>query len=76
MTSEKNNFTPKEREDIIKALSQWLDPHYISNRPGPGGILLQYVSGSTVISLANEIFKFDGWSHSIEDIKIQVCIEC
>jgi len=37
----------------------------ISTRHGPGGQKLAYVEGWRLLSLANEVFGFNGWSHSV-----------
>lgn len=37
----------------------------VSQRHGPGGQKLAYIEGWRLISLANEVFGFNGWSHSI-----------
>ncbi|KAI9347314.1 Rad52/22 double-strand break repair protein [Obelidium mucronatum] len=45
-------------------------PEYLSQRAGPGGTKLVYICGNQVLSLANEVFGFDGWSHSIVSSEI------
>ena len=42
-----------------------LGPTFISQRPGSGGQRIAYIEGWRTISLANEIFGFNGWSHSV-----------
>lgn len=60
-------FSPEEQEAIEKALRQKLGPSFISQRIGPGGQKLAYIEGWRIISLANEIFGFNGWSHSVSE---------
>ena len=36
-----------------------------SKRPAGGGQNVVYLEGLRAISLANEIFGFNGWSHSV-----------
>jgi len=45
-------------------LHQRLGPNFISKRPAGGGPVA-YLEGWKAISLANEIFGFNGWSHSV-----------
>ncbi|ESO06134.1 hypothetical protein HELRODRAFT_64872 [Helobdella robusta] len=58
-------FTNEEHAAIQEALRQKLGPEFISQRPGGGGQKLAYVEGWKLVNLANEIFGFNGWSHSI-----------
>ncbi|KAI9017323.1 hypothetical protein BC832DRAFT_527575 [Gaertneriomyces semiglobifer] len=51
-------------------LRKQLGPEYISSRPGPGGGKVYYLEGWKSTQLANEIFGFNGWSHSIVDITL------
>lgn len=55
-------------------LNQKLGPEYLSTRQGPGGSKLTYMEGWRSISLANEVFGFNGWSSAVRDISIDfVC---
>ena len=38
---------------------------FCSKRPAGGGQNVVYLEGWRAISLANEIFGFNGWSHSV-----------
>lgn len=58
-------FTPEEHDAIQKALRQKLGPEFISQRSGPGGQKLAYIEGWKLVQLANEVFGFNGWSHSV-----------
>jgi DNA repair and recombination protein RAD52 len=52
-------------------LNQRLGPEYISQRPAPGGAgKLSYIEGWKIISLANEVFGFNGWSSNVVTINI------
>uniref|UniRef100_A0A665TWC1 DNA repair protein RAD52 homolog n=1 Tax=Echeneis naucrates TaxID=173247 RepID=A0A665TWC1_ECHNA len=42
-----------------------LGPEYISTRVAGGGQRVCYIEGHRVIGLANEMFGYNGWSHSI-----------
>lgn len=54
-----------ESGSVGDRLSQYLGPEFISQRAGPGKVKLAYVEGHRLISLANEIFGFNGWSTAV-----------
>jgi len=58
-------FSCEEQAAVQKALQQRLGPNFISKRPAGGGQNVVYLEGWKAISLANEIFGFNGWSHSV-----------
>ncbi|XP_026991957.1 DNA repair protein RAD52 homolog isoform X1 [Tachysurus fulvidraco] len=58
-------YTAEEYQAIQNALRQKLGPEYISTRQAGGGQKVCYIEGHKVISLANEMFGYNGWSHSI-----------
>ncbi|KAG9272389.1 hypothetical protein AMEX_G13381 [Astyanax mexicanus] len=58
-------YTAEEYQAIQKALGQKLGPEYISTRQAGGGQKVCYIEGHKVIGLANEMFGYNGWSHSI-----------
>ncbi|KAL7885548.1 hypothetical protein AOLI_G00058430 [Acnodon oligacanthus] len=58
-------YTAEEYQAIQTALRQRLGPEYISTRQAGGGQKVCYIEGHKVISLANEMFGYNGWSHSI-----------
>ncbi|XP_016093122.1 DNA repair protein RAD52 homolog isoform X2 [Sinocyclocheilus grahami] len=60
-----NAYTAEEYQAVQNALRQKLGPEYISTRPAGGGQKVCYIEGHKVISLANEMFGYNGWSHSI-----------
>ncbi|XP_073328537.1 DNA repair protein RAD52 homolog [Pagrus major] len=59
------NYTADEYQAVHNALRQKLGPEYISTRVAGGGQRVCYIEGHRVISLANEMFGYNGWSHSI-----------
>ncbi|XP_026058465.1 DNA repair protein RAD52 homolog isoform X2 [Carassius auratus] len=58
-------YTAEEYQAVQNALRQKLGPEYISTRQAGGGQKVCYIEGHRVISLANEMFGYNGWSHSI-----------
>jgi len=60
-----DEFTTEEQAAVQKALQQRLGINFISKRPAGGGQYVMYIEGFKIISLANEIFGFNGWSHSV-----------
>ncbi|XP_029809876.1 DNA repair protein RAD52 homolog isoform X3 [Suricata suricatta] len=58
-------YTAEEYQAIQKALRQRLGPEYISSRMAGGGQRVCYIEGHRVINLANEMFGYNGWAHSI-----------
>ncbi|KAJ8003050.1 hypothetical protein DPEC_G00165330 [Dallia pectoralis] len=59
------HYTAEEYQAVQDALRQRLGPEYISSRTAGGGQKVCYIEGHRVISLANEMFGYNGWSHSI-----------
>ncbi|KAB5571481.1 hypothetical protein PHYPO_G00225420 [Pangasianodon hypophthalmus] len=59
------HYTAEEYQAIQNALRRMLGPEYISSRQAGGGQKVCYIEGHKVISLANEMFGYNGWSHSI-----------
>ena len=58
------------RDAIAHELNRRLGPEYLSKKPGTGGAQ-NYIEGSRVINLANEIFGFDGWSSEIRSTALE-----
>ncbi|XP_048865735.1 DNA repair protein RAD52 homolog isoform X2 [Brienomyrus brachyistius] len=58
-------YSAEEYQAVQNALRQTLGPEYISTRMAGGGQKVCYIEGHRVISLANEMFGYNGWSHSI-----------
>lgn len=52
-------------------LNRRLGPEYLSQRPAPGGgPKLTYVEGWKIVSLANEVFGYNGWSSSVTRVEM------
>ncbi|XP_052030682.1 DNA repair protein RAD52 homolog isoform X1 [Apodemus sylvaticus] len=60
-----SQYTADEYQAIQNALRQRLGPEYISSRVAGGGQKVCYIEGHRVINLANEMFGYNGWAHSI-----------
>lgn len=65
-----SEYTAKEIATLQSRLDKQLGPEYISTRAGPGGQKLHYVTAEKCIALANEVFGFNGWSSSIQNIQV------
>ena len=63
----RSQYSSKEQEAIERALKARLGPNFISKRPVGGGSHAAYLEGHTAVSLANEIFGFNGWSRSVTE---------
>ncbi|CAG8667661.1 2782_t:CDS:2, partial [Paraglomus brasilianum] len=63
-------YTCEEEKHIQNKLNEKLDPELVAYRPGPGHTRVAYIEGRQVISLANEIFGFNGWSSNVKEITI------
>ncbi|EEP80727.1 predicted protein [Uncinocarpus reesii 1704] len=65
-----NVYTAQEIATLQSRLDKRLGPEFLSSRAGPGGQRVHYLSADKCISLANEVFGFNGWSSSIQNINI------
>ena len=65
-----SEYTAQEIATLSSRLEKQLGPEYISSRPGPAGQKVHYLSADKCISLANEVFGFNGWSSGIQNIQI------
>ncbi|OAA68689.1 rad52 DNA repair protein radc [Niveomyces insectorum RCEF 264] len=63
-------YTAQEIATLQSRLEKQLGPEYLSARAGPSGQKVHYIAAEKVISLANEVFGFNGWSSSIQTIQI------
>ncbi|KAG5916081.1 hypothetical protein E4U42_007810 [Claviceps africana] len=70
-----SEWTAKEIATIASKLDKQLGPEYISSRAGPGGSRVHYLTAEKVIGLANEVFGFNGWSSSIQNIQVDFADE-
>lgn len=65
-----NAYTAAEIATLQSRLEKNLGPEFISSRPGAGGQKVYYLGAEKVINLANEVFGFNGWNSSIQNIQI------
>ncbi|TKA76787.1 hypothetical protein B0A55_05842 [Friedmanniomyces simplex] len=65
-----SEYTAQEIATLQSRLEKQLGPEYISTRPGAGGGKVHYLAAEKVINLANEVFGFNGWSSSIQNVQI------
>ncbi|KAF7542949.1 hypothetical protein G7Z17_g11145 [Cylindrodendrum hubeiense] len=70
-----SEWTAKEIATISARLDKQLGPEYISARSGPGGTKVHYLTAEKCITLANEVFGFNGWSSSIQNIQVDFADE-
>lgn len=68
-------WSAKEIATIAARLDKQLGPEYISSRAGPGGSRVHYLTAEKCITLANEVFGFNGWSSSIQNIQVDFADE-
>ncbi|KAF2184470.1 hypothetical protein K469DRAFT_709240 [Zopfia rhizophila CBS 207.26] len=64
------SFTAQEIATLQSRLNRQLGPEYISTRTGNGGSKVAYLEGNKAIVLANEVFGFNGWSSSLQQVQI------
>ncbi|KAE8390624.1 hypothetical protein BDV23DRAFT_154958 [Aspergillus alliaceus] len=65
-----SEYTAQEIATLQARLDKKLGPEYISSRPGAAGQRVHYLAADKCINLANEVFGFNGWSSSIQQIQI------
>lgn len=70
-----SEWTAKEIATMASKLDKQLGPEYISSRSGPGGSRVHYLTAEKCIGLANEVFGFNGWSSSIQNIQVDFADE-
>lgn len=70
-----SEYTADEIAILQQRLEKKLGPEYISARPGPSGTPVHYIGAEKVISLANDVFGFNGWSSSIQNIQVDYADE-
>ncbi|XP_028910080.1 DNA repair protein RAD52 homolog isoform X2 [Ornithorhynchus anatinus] len=58
-------YTAAEYQAIQEALRRRLGPEYINSRQAANGQKVCYIEGHRVIGLANEMFGYNGWAHSV-----------
>lgn len=57
-------FTDEQKKELAKPL----DPKHV--KPPPQGKYGEYVDGHHVITEANRIFGFDGWSYDLDELRL------
>ncbi|KAH8926735.1 Rad52/22 double-strand break repair protein [Atractiella rhizophila] len=65
--------TQEQIERLQALLQRKLGPEYLSTRTGGGGTKLTYLEGWRAISLANEVFGFNGWNTEIKELETDYC---
>ncbi|KAI1332794.1 hypothetical protein F5Y16DRAFT_407416 [Xylariaceae sp. FL0255] len=65
-----SEYTAAQIATLQSRLEKQLGPEYISSRAGPGGQKVHYIAADKCINLANEVFGFNGWSTSIQNIQV------
>lgn len=65
-----SEFTAQEIATLQSRLEKQLGPEYLSARAGPSGQKVHYIAAEKCIALANEVFGFNGWSSSIQNIQV------
>ncbi len=65
-----SEFTATEIATLQSRLEKQLGPEYLSARSGPSGQKVHYIAAEKCIALANEVFGFNGWSSSIQNIQV------
>ena len=65
-----SEYTAQEIAILQSRLEKKLGPEYLSSRTGPSGQKVHYIAAEKCIALANEVFGFNGWSSSIQNIQV------
>lgn len=65
-------FSREEYERIQTTLAKKLGPEFVSSRNN-GAMNVVYLEGAKAISLANEIFGFNGWNFSLGEFVTDYC---
>lgn len=65
-----SEYTAQEIATLQSRLEKQLGPEYLSSRPGAGNQKVHYITAEKIIALANEVFGFNGWSSSIQNIQV------
>ncbi|KAI1806759.1 recombination protein Rad52 [Daldinia bambusicola] len=65
-----SEYTATEIATLQARLEKQLGPEYLSARSGPSGQKVHYIAAEKCIALANEVFGFNGWSSSIQNIQV------
>jgi DNA repair and recombination protein RAD52 len=65
-----SEYTAEQIAILQARLDRNLGPEFLSQRPGAGGSKVHYISGEKVIGVANDVFGFNGWSSTIQNIQV------
>jgi recombination DNA repair RAD52 pathway protein len=65
-----NPFTAAQIVALQHRLTKQLGPEYISYRSGHGNSRVAYLEGTKAIALANDVFGFNGWSSSLQQVQV------
>ncbi|OLL22942.1 DNA repair and recombination protein radC [Neolecta irregularis DAH-3] len=63
-------WTAQEIATLQARLDKQLGPEYVSSRAGAGGAKVQYLEAWKCINIANDVFGFNGWSSSIQNVHV------
>lgn len=63
-------YSAREIATLQSRLNKQLGPEFVSTRPGAGGGKVHYLAAEKAINLANQVFGFNGWSSSIQNVQI------
>lgn len=65
-----SEYTAQQIATLQVRLEKQLGPEYLSARVGPSGQKVHYVAAEKCIALANDVFGFNGWSSSIQNMQV------
>lgn len=65
-----SEYTAQEIATLQSRLERQLGPEFLSSRSGPSGQRVHYIAADKCIALANDIFGFNGWSSSIQNVTV------
>ena len=65
-----SEYSAREIATLQSRLDKQLGPEFVSTRPGAGGGKVHYLAAEKAINLANQVFGFNGWSSSIQNVQI------
>jgi len=60
-----DHFSEEEQAAVQRALQRRLGPNFVSMKPQGGGKYVPYLETGKAVSMANEVFGYNGWSHSV-----------
>jgi len=60
-----DQFSEEEQAAVQRALQRRLGPNFVSMKPQGGGKYVPYLETGKAVAMANEVFGYNGWSHSV-----------